>query len=226
MTNPALIPEVDSTHLVEWLPHGVIATPTGLQFTEALDYETWERFGRDLDLLCRLQEARLQTVQWWVADWLIYGEGRGDWGEMYTQATQETGYNKRTLANMAWVASAVELSRRHDNLTFAHHAEVAALPPADQDELLNEAHANHYSTHDLRRMAQDRKAENNGQDPGIVRAERALGRALEDVAGLWPDQWAQVIVGALIRPLRRECAATEYSAFVVELRQLLETLDA
>jgi hypothetical protein len=39
----------------------------------------------------------------------------------------------QTCRDSAWVASRFELSRRKDNLTFNHHAEVAALPPADLD---------------------------------------------------------------------------------------------
>jgi len=38
-----------------------------------------------------------------------------------------------SLRNNKWVADRVELSRRRDNLSFAHHAEVAKLEPDEQD---------------------------------------------------------------------------------------------
>jgi hypothetical protein len=37
----------------------------------------------------------------------------------------------KTYANAAHVSEKFELSRRRDNLSFSHHAEVAALPAAE-----------------------------------------------------------------------------------------------
>ena len=38
-----------------------------------------------------------QTVQWWIGDALNFGEQR--YGEMYTQAIDETGLDYQTLPN-------------------------------------------------------------------------------------------------------------------------------
>jgi hypothetical protein len=47
----------------------------------------------------------------------------------------------QTCANAASVARAFETSRRREVLSFKHHAEVASLPPAEADELLDWAEA-------------------------------------------------------------------------------------
>ena len=77
------------------------------------------------------------SVHFWIGDWLNYGEFR--WGDKYLEAVKATGYDINTLRNDKWVASKVELSRRRDNLTFSHHAEVADLEPDEQDRLLDYA---------------------------------------------------------------------------------------
>ena len=40
-----------------------------------------------------------------------------------------------------WVAHKFEISRRRENLSFSHHAEVTALEPAEQDDWLDRAEA-------------------------------------------------------------------------------------
>jgi hypothetical protein len=85
---------------------------------------------------------------WWVGDWIRYGSAR--WGEKYTDAARITGLDSKTLRNIAHVASRFELSRRRDNLTWTHHAEVAALTPEQQDEWLDRAGALRLSPGDLR----------------------------------------------------------------------------
>jgi hypothetical protein len=85
---------------------------------------------------------------WWVGDWIRYGDAR--WGEKYTEAARLTGLDSKTLRNIAYVASRFRLSRRRDNLTWTHHAEVAALSPEQQDEWLDRAVALRLSPGDLR----------------------------------------------------------------------------
>jgi hypothetical protein len=48
------------------------------------------------------------------------------------------GLNYQYAHDLAWVAGKFELSRRRETpVSFTHHREVAALPPADQDRLLD-----------------------------------------------------------------------------------------
>jgi hypothetical protein len=72
--------------------------------------------------------------QWWIGDALVYGEEH--FGDEAFQHADEFGLEAHTLTNYRWVASAVELSRRRDELSFSHHAEVARLKPRDQSKAL------------------------------------------------------------------------------------------
>ncbi len=62
----------------------------------------------------------------WVGDLIEYGEHR--YGEKYAQALDSTTASYGTLANAAYVARNVQISRRRENLSFAVHQEVAPLP--------------------------------------------------------------------------------------------------
>lgn len=86
--------------------------------------------------------------QWWLGDWVRYGADK--WGEKYTQAAKITGYDPRSLANMASIATAFEPSRRRDNLTWSHHVAVAALPEGEQETWLDRAVSEGFSVADLR----------------------------------------------------------------------------
>lgn len=86
--------------------------------------------------------------QWWLGDWVRYGTEK--WGEKYTQAAKITGYDPRSLANMASIAGAFDSSRRRDDLTWSHHVAVAALPEVEQETWLDRAAAENLSVADLR----------------------------------------------------------------------------
>jgi len=114
---------------------------TGLIFNSQLKYEEWEKIGGKLKLCNR-------AIQWWIGDWINYGEK--EYGEMYSQALDETDYEYESLRNAVWVVSRIELSRRRDNLSFSHHQEVAPLEPNDQDYWLNRAEKEHLTRRELR----------------------------------------------------------------------------
>jgi hypothetical protein len=86
--------------------------------------------------------------QWWLGDWVRYGTTR--WGEKYKEAARITGYDVKTLRNIVYVAEQVEVSRRRDNLTWSHHAEVCALEPAEQAKWLDLAESQRMTVADLR----------------------------------------------------------------------------
>lgn len=115
--------------------------PTGLVVMGEPDFATWEQLGQQLHYI----EG---AVHWWIGDWENYGEGR--WGEMYSQALEETGFAYQTLANDKWIAGQIEFSRRRENLTFSHHAEVAPLPPDAQQCWLDRAENEDLSVRELR----------------------------------------------------------------------------
>ena len=107
-----------------------------------IDREEWEAQGRWLGSIGRAN-------QWWVGDWVRYGAAK--YGEKYAQAAELTGYDEHSLRNMAYVASRyADLSRRRDNLSFSHHAELAALQAIEQDEWLERAERERLSVSALR----------------------------------------------------------------------------
>ena len=98
-----------------------------------------------------------RSVMWWIGDWLRFGDGK--WGETSAQAVSMTGRQEQTLLDAQWVASKfVDNSRRREELSWSHHREVAALPPAEADELLDLAEREGLSTRELRAEVSRRKA--------------------------------------------------------------------
>ena len=105
---------------------------------------------------CKLQSVS-RSVMWWIGDWLRFGDGK--WGETSAQAVSMTGRQEQTLLDAQWVASKfVDNSRRREELSWSHHKEVAALPPAEADELLDLAEREGLSTRELRAEVSRRKA--------------------------------------------------------------------
>lgn len=108
---------------------------------DELVHGEWMLIGRHLGAISRCS-------QWWIGDWVRYGTAR--WGEKYSDAARATGYDPRSLANMASVAHAFPASRRRDNLTWSHHAAVVALRADEQDRWLDRAILERLSVADLR----------------------------------------------------------------------------
>lgn len=102
-----------------------------------------------------------------------YGAGR--WGERYVTAAKITGYDPRSLANLASVALAFQLSRRRDDLTWSHHAAVTGLSVEAQEYWLDQAATKRLSVADLRievRSAQKRERDER---------ERTIERRTPDI---------------------------------------------
>ncbi len=149
-----------TTPTVAWTPSG------------ELERRDWLEAGRRIGEISRCS-------QWWVGDWLRYGNRR--WGDGYTEAAKITGYDPATLRNLAWVASQVDLSLRSDKLTWSHHALVAPLEPEDQRHWLALAERERMSVADLR--IELRAAERGERDAGEDVAEPQLD-AMDGQEGL------------------------------------------
>lgn len=85
---------------------------------------------------------------WDLGDWWAYGEDQG-YGERKTVA-EAIGFQMQTCMNAGTVARSFETYRRREVLSFAHHAEVASLPEADQEVWLDKAEAGKWSREELR----------------------------------------------------------------------------
>lgn len=143
-------------------------TPNGLSITGEINYEEWERIGFDL---FRIQGA----WQWWVGDWINYGEKK--YGETHKAAIEVTGKTYGSVRNVASIANCFELSRRRDNLSWSHHAEVAGLEVEEQDRLLDRAEQDGWSRNKLREevsaikgelIAEEDEPEEEPQTVGIL----------------------------------------------------------
>jgi N6-adenosine-specific RNA methylase IME4 len=124
-------------------------TIVGLELPETLSFEEWQGIGETLKGVER-------SLMWWIGDWLRYGERR--YGETYAQAMDSTELAYQTLVNAKNVASKFESNRRRLNLSWGHHAEVAALDGPEADALLDEAQRDGLSRNELRRRVSQKKA--------------------------------------------------------------------
>ncbi len=128
----------------------------------------WSALGRRFGEIGRCS-------QWWLGDWINYGNAR--FGERYTRAVKLTGYDVQSLMNMVYVASRFDISRRRENLSWSHHATVAALDVAIQDHWLARASADKLSVADLRAELRGRRRAlkagdgNDGSDPSTPDAD-------------------------------------------------------
>lgn len=126
--HPSTRPSAELTR-VGWTPRAEI----GL--------DEWSAVGRRFGEIGRCS-------QWWLGDWIHYGNAR--FGERYSRAVKLTGYDAQSLMNMVYVASRFEIYRRRENLSWSHHATVAALDAGEQEHWLSRAVADRLSVADLR----------------------------------------------------------------------------
>jgi DNA methylase len=151
-----------------------VGTPTREQWSECLDY------------LLRLE----RNIHFWIGDLLVFGERR--WGQMYDEMIERTGYEPRTLRTLKWVASSVDIARRRDGLSFAHHQEAAGLSPEQQDIVLaqaqNEGWTREMVRHAVNRLSYERERPNVAVDPGLHHGD------CREVMATLPDESIDLLV--------------------------------
>ena len=165
--------------------HNVELSQTGLRWTVQPTFDAWAAAGAQLD---RVDSSYL----WWRGDW--YNAGDYWFGEEAPQALPEDPATLKTIQNAAWVCSRFEPSRRRAALSFAHHAEVAGLEPADADELLDASERNGWSRSKLRaavRAYKDIAAGGNGltawSRADLLAEREAAVETLHRLCDLWGD---------------------------------------
>jgi hypothetical protein len=114
----------------------------GMRFDQRMPFDDWRGIGERLGIHCN-------ASAWWLGDWLAFGQYK--YGRRYKMGVELTRLDYQTLRNYAAVSRRFEMSRRRDNLSFQHHAEVCALPNEEQDFWLDRAAANGWSRNMLRR---------------------------------------------------------------------------
>lgn len=120
----------------------ILVTGVGLLIPQEVEFGAWEQAG--------VKIARIAACSaWCLGDWLVFGEHR--YADRYRQVIAAARLDYQTLRNYAWVARRFDLDRRREEVSFQHHAEVAALPAGDQDRWLDLAAGQGWSRNELRR---------------------------------------------------------------------------
>lgn len=138
-------------------------TRSGLVLPKELSLEEWEKIGVQL-------KAVAESSAWWLADWLLFGEM--NYRGRYRLAIERSGLDYQTLRNYAWVARRFPASRRHESLSFAHHAEATRLTEPEQEYWLRRASEFGWSRNRLRREIRTSLAERS-ETPVPARPEEA-----------------------------------------------------
>lgn len=136
-------------------------TPIGWRPDHELSHEEWKEVGR---ALARVSDA----VNWWVGDWLLYGDFRS-WGDKFLQAYElfNGKYELETLRALQRVSDHVNMGNRLPNLSWTHHREVATLDAESQVALLGKAEQNRLSVRDLHTLVRDHERKSKLVEKGI-----------------------------------------------------------
>ncbi|MBQ1023757.1 LmbU family transcriptional regulator [Micromonospora sp. C95] len=156
--------------VVSFVGNQTTVRKSGMVFPQGLSERSWEQIGSSLRELAN-------SSAWWLADWLIFGETTYGW-RRYREAIERTGLDYQTLRNYAWVARRFEHGRRRDTLSFAHHAELARLAPAEQDYWLRKAEQQKWSRNELRKAVRASLAERGANAaPPVTDGDQSQGVA-------------------------------------------------
>ena len=118
-----------------------------------------------------------RAVHWWIGDWLLFAQ-RHDGDPRYEQALNDFGFEFSTLQNDRWVAERIEQDRRRPELSWGHHAEVAALEPDEQERWLDKAAQSDWTRSLLRQALRDRRLARRRADAVM---ERPAAEGLPDI---------------------------------------------
>ena len=128
----------------------------GLRVVGTPSYQEWEEVGVSLYLLGN-------SVAWALGDWLSYGEGRGDWGETYTQAIDLTKKSYDSLSQYARVSREFTFEARFKSLSWSHHQAVLSLPLDERRVLLQRCESEEWSREELREHLREERAARQDQ---------------------------------------------------------------
>ena len=141
-------------------------TPTGIQFSDELDFDEWDALGQKLSEIGK-------SIGFIIGDWINYGEGR--YSEKYEESLARTGLAYTTLAHYAYVARKVQFCLRKQNLDYSLHATVAKLKTDDEkSHWLEMAERHKLSVRRLRksinfgRLATPEEVESDPADKGVI----------------------------------------------------------
>lgn len=94
---------------------------------------------------------------YWIGDLVAYGENRQDWADKLDQAIAMTGLKRSTLLDLGYISRHVTEEVRQISPSVYHSKKVAALPAAEQLEILTEAKENDWSVNDTGKQVKARQ---------------------------------------------------------------------
>ena len=122
----ALMPKVtDSTGVALRLTSCILMTPTGAVISEDITIDEF------CDGLKNCQTIANSSM-WTLGDLLAYGDSRGDWGEMYTQALDLTQKSYSTLTQAMHISKQYPIEERNADVSWSHHREAAPIKNRDE----------------------------------------------------------------------------------------------
>lgn len=128
----------------DMIPAGAQLSAVGVTFAGDTAAEQVEKFLRD-------GAGRVNMAsRWWIGDCLNWLYPNDKSHGRFTPWVGATGLDEKTLYNLKWVCSRIEISRRREGLTYSHHAEVASLEPEEQEYWLARANEEHLGVKALR----------------------------------------------------------------------------
>jgi hypothetical protein len=144
----------------------VRTTPVAWYGHNGLTRQEWTAYGSKLGVVTK-------GSNWWLGDWVRFGQRHYN-DHRFEIASRITGYDEQTLRNFAYVAGRCDFSRRRENLSWSHHAEVAALEPGEQEQLLDEAVSRKLSVRRLRDAVRVYKRVELGPDAPVTNPASTL----------------------------------------------------
>lgn len=171
----------------------VLLTKVGLKIPEKLSFEDWERAGRNISGMFNLSS-------WCLGDWLAYG--MKNFEDRYRRAIQSVGLQYQTLRNYAWVSRQFSHERRRPQLSFQHHAEVAAFPLEEQNSWLDQAEQMMWTTKQLRASIRDERTggESEPEVAAVITRIRVMDsrlvrwRMAANQSGIEFENWIMVML--------------------------------
>jgi hypothetical protein len=141
---------VENSESVE-LCDGFKLTPTGCEIEGQPSIES---YGEALARCGRLANAS----QWALGDLIVYGEGRGDWGEMYSQYVDLSARSYAQVSQAARVSRTFppgEMRQYATDLSWSHHRVLLSTDRSERVGLLRQAQENEWTVETLRQSARD-----------------------------------------------------------------------
>lgn len=149
-------------------------TRTGLVVARDLSLEDWRRIGHKI-------AAFSSAVAWAIGDWLIYGEGLGEDGELYAEAASITGRSYESLGQYARVSREFAVDQRDQRVPWAHYRLILSLPPQKRTAALAGTIQHRWTQTELRTWMREGA-------PAAAVGEKASGRHVRRVSGWRPPE--------------------------------------